>query len=119
MLADHLIHKNVISVLFDCEYAWCLYECDIMYVCLCGQNHWVFKLRVTIARACVSSSRSIKLVNDIELLQGEEQAEGGSHTAPLLVVGQGHAFAVPQLPHKKAIMGVVHKVQTRAAYNPP
>lgn len=69
------------------------------------QNRWTFKLRVTVARACVSSARSIKLVNDIELVQGE------AGVAPLLVVGSGRAFAVPEQAHKKAIMGVVQKVR--------
>ena len=61
----------------------------------------------------MSSARSIKLVNDIEMLQGDADHDATSHSAPLLVVGSGRAFAVPDATHKKAIMGVVQKVSYR------
>ncbi|XP_018010505.2 uncharacterized protein LOC108667916 [Hyalella azteca] len=80
------------------------------------KNKWVFKLRVTVARACVSSSRSIKLVNDVELLQAKPRDERhGDAEAPLLVVGRGRAFVVPQGDHKRSIMSVVHQSQSAQA----
>ena len=73
------------------------------------QSKWTFKLRVTVARACVSSARSIKLVNDVELVNSEGP-RAGQAAAPLLVVGAGKAYAITDAAPKKTIMSVVQKV---------
>ncbi|KAK7083035.1 hypothetical protein SK128_009246, partial [Halocaridina rubra] len=67
---------------------------------------WNFKLRVTVARAYVSSARSIKLVNDVELASSDPRTQAYT---PLLVVGSGKAYAINDNAPKKAIMNVVQK----------
>ncbi|XP_076035197.1 uncharacterized protein LOC143021508 [Oratosquilla oratoria] len=76
----------------------------VLWLFLTVKSEWLFKLRITVARACVSAARSIKLVNDVEL---NGAAEGSS--APLLVVGGGKAYAITNTSHRKTIMSVVQK----------
>ncbi|XP_071536349.1 uncharacterized protein [Panulirus ornatus] len=78
----------------------------VLWLLLTVKSTWTFKLRVTVARACVSSARSIKLVNDVELASGDSQSQ--AHT-PLLVVGSGKAYAINDSTPKKTIMSVVQK----------
>lgn len=78
----------------------------VLWLLLTVKTSWTFKLRVTVARACVSSARSIKLVNDVELASGDPRTQ--AHT-PLLIVGSGKAYAINDNAPKKAIMSVVQK----------
>ncbi|CAL4158417.1 unnamed protein product, partial [Meganyctiphanes norvegica] len=68
---------------------------------------WTFNLRVTVARACVSSARSIKLVSDVELMTTKDIAT----KTPLLVIGGGKAYAITDQMPAKSIMNVVHKTR--------
>lgn len=81
---------------------------NFVLLSLWEQSKWEFKLRVTVARACVASARSIKLVNDVELISNDPQNH--AHT-PLLVVGAGKAYAITDATPKKSIMSVVQKVR--------
>ncbi|XP_064104586.1 uncharacterized protein LOC135214323 [Macrobrachium nipponense] len=78
----------------------------VLWLFLTVKTTWTFKLRVTVARACVSSARSIKLVNDVELASGDPRTQ--PHT-PLLIVGSGKAYAINDNGPKKAIMNVIQK----------
>ncbi|XP_063588514.1 uncharacterized protein LOC134765695 [Penaeus indicus] len=78
----------------------------VLWLLLTVKSKWEFKLRVTVARACVASARSIKLVNDVELISNDQQSH--AHT-PLLVVGAGKAYAITDATPKKSIMSVVQK----------
>nr|XP_053655194.1 uncharacterized protein LOC128704154 [Cherax quadricarinatus] len=78
----------------------------VLWLLLTVKSSWTFKLRVTVARACVSSARSIKLVNDVELSCGDAQRQA---LTPLLVVGSGKAYAINDSVPKKTIMSVVQK----------
>ncbi|KAJ8664445.1 hypothetical protein QAD02_006107 [Eretmocerus hayati] len=83
----------------------------LLWVCLSLKRHWTFKLRVTIARATVRSARSLKLVTDVDLANSkthDDDEDAGSH-APLLVVGNGRTYTVPETSPKKAIMSVIQK----------
>ncbi|XP_034950828.1 protein tincar isoform X2 [Chelonus insularis] len=85
------------------------------------KKNWIFKVRVTIARATVRSTRSVKLVTDVDLLacriknQAEEDDEDdpeiidGSTNAPLLIVGDGKTYSIAESSPKKAIMSVIQK----------
>ncbi|XP_068209009.1 uncharacterized protein [Palaemon carinicauda] len=78
----------------------------VLWLFLTVKTTWTFKLRVTVARACVASARSIKLVNDVELASGDPRTQ--PHT-PLLIVGSGKAYAINDSGPKKAIMNVIQK----------
>ena len=64
-------------------------------------QNWQFKLRVTVGRAVVRSSRSIKLVNDIELATSakKDPAENA-----MLIVAFGKTFSVTESAPKKLII---------------
>nr|XP_045594619.1 uncharacterized protein LOC123755819 [Procambarus clarkii] len=78
----------------------------VLWLLLTVKSSWTFKLRVTVGRACVSSARSIKLVNDVELASGDPHSQART---PLLVVGAGKAYAINDSAPKKTIMSVVQK----------
>ncbi len=67
-------------------------------------QNWQFKLRVTVGRAVVRSSRSIKLVNDIELATSakKDPAENA-----MLIVAFGKTFSVTESAPKKLIMNTL------------
>ena len=101
---------------FVCPHFQCVFKyflCTIFFdICVpliftssYPQRSWSFKLRVTVARACVASTRSIKVVTDVELAQASEGSQ-----APLLVVGEGRAFAVPPGEGARGVMALVRKV---------
>ncbi|CAL4142068.1 unnamed protein product [Meganyctiphanes norvegica] len=78
-----------------------------LWMILGFKSTWTFKLRVSVARACVSSARSIKLVNDVELSSWNDR----NSLLPLLVVGGGKAYAIADSQPRKKIMAVIHKTQ--------
>ncbi|RXG69986.1 Protein tincar [Armadillidium vulgare] len=79
----------------------------VLWIILSIKSAWVFKLRVTVARAFVSSARSIKLVNDVEMTHNESE----NALAPILIVGSGRAVAIRDPVPKKTIMGLVNKIK--------
>ncbi|XP_066586279.1 protein tincar isoform X2 [Prorops nasuta] len=78
-----------------------------LWIFLTIKQRWTFKLRVTIGRATVRSARSVKLVTDVDLLNGRDEEDGIS--APLLVVGNGRTYTIADTSPKKAIMSVIQK----------
>ncbi|XP_058794885.1 protein tincar isoform X2 [Phymastichus coffea] len=79
----------------------------VIWIGLAIKKRWVFKLRVTIGRATVRSARSVKLVTDVDLMNGRDDEDGTA--APLLVVGNGRTYTVAETSPKKAIMSVIQK----------
>ena len=67
-------------------------------------QNWQFKLRVTVGRAVVRSSRSIKLVNDVELATSAKKDP--AETA-MLIVAFGKTFSVTESAPKKLIMNTL------------
>ncbi|CAH0554998.1 unnamed protein product [Brassicogethes aeneus] len=78
----------------------------VIWLFLTIKHKWTFKLRITIARATVRESRSLKLVTDVHL--ASQQCEDLSQQ-PLLVVGNGRTYSVIDNSPKRAIMSVIQK----------
>ena len=66
---------------------------------------WQFKLRVTVGRAAVHNARSVKLVNDIDLVHANVEKEKG----PMLIVEKGKTVAIHDEAAKKLIMQTLVK----------
>lgn len=108
----------------------------IFWFFLTIKRNWIFKVRVTIARATVRSARSVKLVTDVDLLACRRKStnnvdqdndnddetlidhELGSD-APLLIVGDGKTYSIAESSPKKAIMSVIQKaiIERKAQQN--
>ncbi|KAG8033911.1 hypothetical protein G9C98_008392 [Cotesia typhae] len=108
----------------------------IFWFFLTIKRNWIFKVRVTIARATVRSARSVKLVTDVDLLACRRKStnnvdqdndnddetlidhELGSG-APLLIVGDGKTYSIAESSPKKAIMSVIQKelIERKAQQN--
>ncbi|XP_071448512.1 protein tincar isoform X2 [Hetaerina americana] len=90
----------------------------LAWLILTAKRRWAFKVRVTVARATVRASpRSVQLLTDVEIASRRHNRRphcggGGSDASagvPLLVVGNGRAYAVSETTPRKAIMGVVQR----------
>ncbi|KAK0161414.1 hypothetical protein PV327_009885 [Microctonus hyperodae] len=101
----------------------------VLWFFLTIKRNWIFKVRVTIARATVRSSRAVKLITDVNLLASKSKnANGddddddeediddepnidqdGSTSSPLLVVGNGMTYSIAEASPKKAIMTVIQR----------
>ncbi|XP_046385433.1 protein tincar isoform X2 [Ischnura elegans] len=90
----------------------------LAWLILTAKRRWAFKVRVTVARATVRASpRSVQLLTDVELASRRHNrrphcgSSGSDSSAgvPLLVVGNGRAYAVSETTPRKAIMGVVQR----------
>ncbi|KAL7294943.1 hypothetical protein TKK_0011863 [Trichogramma kaykai] len=83
----------------------------VLWLGLSVKRHWTFKLRITIGRATVRSTRSIRLVTDVDLMNSKDDSgeDASSPNAPLLVLGNGRTYTVAETSPKKAIMGVIQK----------
>ncbi|CAH1156014.1 unnamed protein product [Phaedon cochleariae] len=79
----------------------------VIWLFLTIKQKWTFKIRITIGRATVRESRSLRLVHDVHLASNSDDSPA-SHD-PLLVVGHGRTYAVSETSPKRAIMGAVHK----------
>ncbi|KAG5889821.1 hypothetical protein JTB14_023147 [Gonioctena quinquepunctata] len=77
----------------------------VIWLFLTIKQKWTFKLRITIGRATVRESRSLRLVHDVHLNSHREEAT----QQPLLVVGNGRTYSVTENSPKRAIMGVIQK----------
>ncbi|XP_011301802.1 protein tincar isoform X2 [Fopius arisanus] len=94
----------------------------VLWFFLTIKRNWVFKVRVTIARATVRSSRSVKLVTDVDLLacrtkndneddddDEEPDIDQEGVGTPLLVVGDGKTYSIAEASPKRAIMTVIQR----------
>ncbi|XP_072379513.1 protein tincar [Diabrotica undecimpunctata] len=77
----------------------------VIWLFLSIKQKWTFKLRITIGRATVRESRSLRLVHDVHLNSHREDAS----QQPLLVIGNGRTYSVSETSPKRAIMGVIQK----------
>ncbi|XP_023017809.1 transmembrane protein tincar isoform X2 [Leptinotarsa decemlineata] len=77
----------------------------VIWLFLTIKQKWTFKLRITIGRATVRESRSLRLVHDVHLNSHREDAS----QQPLLVIGNGRTYSVTDNSPKRAIMGVIQK----------
>ncbi|XP_057652628.1 protein tincar isoform X2 [Diorhabda carinulata] len=77
----------------------------VIWLFLTIKQKWTFKIRVTIGRATVKESRSLRLVHDVHLSSHREDAA----QQPLLVIGNGRTYSVSDISPKRAIMGVIQK----------
>ncbi|CAH1115016.1 unnamed protein product [Psylliodes chrysocephalus] len=77
----------------------------VIWLFLTIKQKWIFKLRITIGRATVKESRSLRLVHDVHLNNRREDTT----QQPLLVVGNGRTYSVTETSPKRAIMGVIQK----------
>ncbi|XP_056634976.1 protein tincar [Diorhabda sublineata] len=77
----------------------------VIWLFLTIKQKWTFKIRVTIGRATVRESRSLRLVHDVHLSSHREDAA----QQPLLVIGNGRTYSVSDISPKRAIMGVIQK----------
>ncbi|XP_053594611.1 protein tincar isoform X1 [Microplitis demolitor] len=111
----------------------------IFWFFLTIKRNWIFKVRVTIARATVRSARSVKLVTDVDLLSCRRKSTHKSNSsnddddndddtlidhelgsdAPLLIVGDGKTYSIAESSPKKAIMCVIQKaiIERKAKQN--
>lgn len=71
----------------------------VVWLFLTVKQQWTFKLRVTVGRHMVKASRSIKLVNDIDLADRDSES--------MLIVAFGRTFAVTDSGPKKLIMNTL------------
>jgi hypothetical protein len=77
----------------------------LVWLFLTLKQKWIFKIRVTIGRATVRSSRSVKLVTDVDLNKKEDNVA----SQPLLIVGNGRTYTIAETSPKKAIMTVIQR----------
>ncbi|XP_015113177.1 protein tincar isoform X2 [Diachasma alloeum] len=95
----------------------------VLWFFLTIKRNWIFKVRVTIARATVRSARSVKLVTDVDLLACRTKNDNGEDDeddeepdidqegvgTPLLVVGDGKTYSIAEASPKRAIMTVIQR----------
>lgn len=84
-----------------------LFAWIVLWLFLTVKQKWIFKLRVTVAKASFSDAPSVKLVTDLDLQRKPHSDDPA--VEPLVVVGHGQTYVVNDLSPKKAIMGVLRK----------
>ncbi|KAK7002156.1 hypothetical protein SK128_026867, partial [Halocaridina rubra] len=74
-------------------------------------SRWYFKLRVQISKTIVTSTHSIRLVNEIQLSKQIEDTEG-----PVMVIGAGKTYLLQEGSPKRSLMKLVmHTVTEKKA----
>ena len=105
LLYDYtLIYKGSLdSAVLTCVIATILhlFLWIVIWLFLTVKQTWTFKLRVTVGRNVVKNARSIKLLNDIDLSNGD----GPSDT--MMIVASGKSFSVSDSVPKKLIMNTL------------
>ena len=71
----------------------------VIWLFLTVKQQWTFKLRVTVGHHLVRNSRSIKLVNDIDLADRDSEA--------MMIMANGRTFSVVDSAPKKLIMNTL------------
>lgn len=93
---DGAILSNVIATILH------LFLWIVLWLFLTMKQNWIFKLRVTVGHAVVKSARSIKLLNDVDLMN-----DGETSNDAMMIVAFGKSFTVVEPTPKKLIMNTL------------
>ncbi|XP_064078009.1 protein tincar-like isoform X2 [Macrobrachium nipponense] len=83
----------------------------LLWMALTVKSRWYFKLRVQISKTIVTSTHSIRLVNEVQLSKQVEDSEG-----PVMVIGAGKTYLLQEGSPKRSLMKLVmHTVTEKKA----
>ncbi|XP_069191966.1 protein tincar isoform X3 [Procambarus clarkii] len=83
----------------------------VLWMILTIKSRWHFKLRVQISKTIVTSTHSIRLVNEVQLSKQIEDTEG-----PVMVIGAGKTYLLQEGSPKRSLMKLVmHTVTQKKA----
>ncbi|XP_071527440.1 uncharacterized protein [Panulirus ornatus] len=83
----------------------------LLWLTLTIKSRWHFKLRVQISKTIVTSTHSIRLVNEVQLSRQIEDTEG-----PVMVIGAGKTYLLQEGSPKRSLMKLVmHTVTQKKA----
>ncbi|XP_045123839.1 protein tincar-like isoform X3 [Portunus trituberculatus] len=83
----------------------------LLWLALTLKSRWHFKLRVQISKTIVTSTHSIRLVNEVQLSRQIEDTEG-----PVMVIGAGKTYLLQEGSPKRSLMKLVmHTVTQKKA----
>ncbi|XP_042234255.1 protein tincar-like isoform X2 [Homarus americanus] len=83
----------------------------LLWMALTIKSRWHFKLRVQISKTIVTSTHSIRLVNEVQLSRQIEETEG-----PVMVIGAGKTYLLQEGSPKRSLMKLLmHTVTQKKA----